>query len=415
MGKCSGVRLRHSQVGPHRSLWHSIGNISHTMNIARPSIAWSIGRAHLVLAALCASTVHLACDDSPAEPQAAAAAVPKDSSRPADKTRSPASSSGDTVHDLLLDVAAHKVCPEIEDTFTSLSPGTLWIESCSAARRGNEIHIQLGGRGWRYVDRGSSKLGAKLEVSQHLRFKGAIEATGKLETAYAPDTKTVTLRFLPGQKTSADIEVVGDVEVDGESLWGEIVQTAGEVVTDPSQKARDKAEEKGAGKTERKLASGLSAVVDLCSGQLYTEEKALPAGKIPAVALKPGGKRLFVENEWNVIRKDGLLVRGPFKKGKPPRALVKVDGRSQVTAQLTCFEDAVRVADAFFAGRDPGIFETLDKKTGNDLTLSARHPECDTALIITTDDDRADLRLAVFSQNSHKESWVACSKGERAR
>lgn len=319
-------------------------------------------------------------------------------------------------HDLRImvaQVAAAEACHQLRDRFHGLdtdgrTTGTLWIEQCSASSDGERVSLRGAARGWRWIAKEKEKLGADFEVSQYLRFALEGELAGEVDVAYAPRPRIFTA-WLTTERPQVGFRVLGDVEVDGEGLWGELVG-AGAAATgsSPDARGRETADRTGGAKIRDKLRQGLTVTVSMCSGDLDVGFGHLPVGEM----VTPPEDRPGEATEKGRIYPEGLILSGPEKVVPGTKLRIEPDGGG-LWAGLVCHRDALKLADAFLAGRElPRIEPVLAAEVSEPRTLEVTDPRCDEAAIAFRPLDGADeptsFRYGLDRPGPEHEPFIDC-------
>src|SRR5688572_5601668 len=99
------------------------------------------------------------------------------------------------VRDLVTDLVSHRICRDIGGDLLGLSgtqaragagrgeaespsraglhpkEGRFWVERCAVRVEGERLAIDIGGRGWRWVQQRVQKAGATFDLREHVRFR----------------------------------------------------------------------------------------------------------------------------------------------------------------------------------------------------------------------------------------------------
>lgn len=341
-------------------------------------------RERLLLSAIALATaaVAAACEREPAdEPTREAAETseqPRASSRadgePDAHRRGPDARRSERSDARLLatDVVAGKICAELEGSLLGLARsegvpergderrskagivaarperGRLLIESCRARRTARGVALDVAGRGFQFVSKRSSTAGADFELHQYVRFRGEVRTQGTVDVGYDPRRRIATVWLTPSTPVDATIQPIGDVDVDAEGLWSEVVGGVGRIFgQSPDRRAEQRIEERGSKRFEAQLSDGLSLAIDLCSGQKHFTVGALRRGETPEPAI-PLAEHVHLANATVELYADGIDADGPFEpEGAPVHARVIVDQGPGVEATLACEDDALGAIDAF--------------------------------------------------------------------
>lgn len=293
----------------------------------------------------------------------------------------------------LTDVATSRACERLENQFRSLESdgrdgqpsvtGTLWIKECqtgSVDGDPREMALSINAEGWRWLYREKEKLGAEFEVSDYARFDVAVDVAGQLDAVYDPRAKVMGLWFLPKGEPQVRFSQVGDIEVDEEGLWASALGGVASVfMHSPEKLTTETFQQLGRKKINQKLAEGLSAAVDFCTGQTFTQLAKLSKEQlISSVEQKPASETRHVQ-----MHPDGLVIAGPFS-AESETLQIKINGTSanQLRAQLVCQDSAERLAGAFMKNESlPDVRVLATNEGGSLLTVDAAPGNCPIVLI----------------------------------
>jgi hypothetical protein len=270
-----------------------------------------------------------------------------------------ASDAPDHTAALVRDVAAHELCPRVEGGFYPLSAssggdgdearvvGRLWVQSCRARQAGGEgqggedaegrgLTLELGGVGWRWVERAKERFGARFQLEDTLRFRFGLQASAAADLGYDPARRVAVLRLVPRSEPDVTVEVVGEPDVDTEGVWGEILSTAADAV---EKGAEGSFQQKARANFRGSIQEGISVGYDLCSGRITASTGKLGPADFSGPRLEPAPP------DWSSsgalrIHAGSFDVAGPFaQSGEPLHVRIQVD-RGSLRAALVCAEDA---------------------------------------------------------------------------
>lgn len=328
----------------------------------------------------------------------------------------------DDIQDMLVAIAGHKACDRIAGDFTGLSAsgskrlrtGRFWIERCEEKREGDGVKLAIGGRGWRWIDKQSEKLGATFEVSQYVPMKVDVTMVASVDRAYAKQNHILHLWLSPTDRVSAKVTPLGKVDANAQGPWGTILGAAATVVgKDPDDKAAKKVQKKGSRKFSSKLSDGYSVALDLCTGQRYKDVGRFAEGKLPERPF-PADGRVWIENERVRVYPGGLDISGPFKTKKKLMAAVELQEGKSLDARLVCDSDAAKLAEAFIEGKKLPKVDALAKEhvvNGTAKTLEASTEKCSVMLVTTLGaaaKEPVTYRYMSYEKGARTESLVNC-------
>jgi hypothetical protein len=337
------------------------------------------------------------------------------------------------VRAMLLDLAATNACAHIAGEFVGLSGtadrrptagetkrdstrarrGRLWIERCRAERSdGEELTIELEGRGWRWVDRTSEKLGARFSVSQYVRFDAAVRARGKVDLSYARSERVARLMLSATRPVRASVRPRGAVDANAHGAWAALLGGAATLVGEsPDEQAGERLAREGSRGLAERLSSGYTVVFDLCTGQKYEAIGALPEGELPEVPL-PASGRVWKDNERVELMPGGVDLAGPFRRDELPMSFdVRVEAGDGVVTTVICSLEARRVAEAFLAGKPAPEVDTLAGQIvspGKDETLRVEQAGCDLVLYTRPSGKTATFSYLVWPERKRTRALAPC-------
>lgn len=315
---------------------------------------------------------------------------------------------------MLLAIAEHEICDSLRGSFQPLGgrggeadDGVLLVERCTSERDDHQLSVRASGRGWRWLDRRASKLGAEFGVSQHVRFAASIAVSGRVEYGWAPDERVLSVWFRTVGPFHADVELIGPVKATEEDAWAEVLGALADVAGDsPDERAASEIEGKAESRFEGALEPGYTVAVDLCTRQVHGELGILPRGELPKVPVAPRGHR-FEENTSIAVHPGAPIVTGPFERSSVPlRIRHQVDGGSAELGAY-CMKDARQLAEATLTGKGsrpaPRALHTAGPEDG-ELTIDTS--ACPTALAWS---------LPEGSRSSVTVRYLAWRPGKRAK
>lgn len=289
---------------------------------------------------------------------------------------------------LLAQIASARACDRVRDTYLGLASsekpelvtGTLWIRECSITNDGSDVRFRFEGNGWQWVEKTTESAGADFGVRQYARFHVSATLSGAVDLAYLPEDRVLTIWFRSTKDPVVEVASTGDLEVDAKGTWASIVGTvAGVVSKSPDERAGATVESQGTRSFERQLDLGLTATVDVCTGETRTELGILEAGQMAPPAT---GESLSADA---VIHRGGLLIFGPHQLSDVDRIAVEAYGGT-ARFQVACMNDAATLAGAFYTGSPLPEIDTLVSAdvSGKDQ-IEIRGAKCPVAVIARTE------------------------------
>jgi hypothetical protein len=334
---------------------------------------------------------------------------------------------------LLVDLAAKNVCSFHARRFLALSSGgasghqpgspvngQLWIDSCSTSEIDPQhLHVELYGKGWRWLARERGSAGATFEIDEYFRFAMRLSMDGTVDVAYDAQDHILTFWYVPTRPVDASFWVTGDLDVRTETLWSSIVGGAASIIgQSPEARTREEIRRRGQRRTRARVSRGLTFVLDLCNGQQFMRMGNLAAGTVPELAFEPGGK-IFLANTRTTLHRDGLLMAGGYNtRGERLVARLQVDEGPGVKAAFVCLDAAREVFDAYYAGSDLPAIEPLESVTirsGEQKELAVGPgTSCMVVLLMqpaAQEDTPVHYRYAVFRPKEAQRELVPCGAG----
>lgn len=315
---------------------------------------------------------------------------------------------------LLAAVAASRACERLEGQFrplegrgdTKAATGVLWLERCRARADGADVDLALSGRAWQWVDKQTETVEATFSVDQYVRFEAQVRVRGTMDAAYAEGSHVATIWFTPEEPPTVDVTPIGDVSVDEEGAWAEVVGAAASLFgSGPEARAEDTVEEAASTGLRERLGKGFAATIDLCTGRVATGLGHPEAGEM----LETSSAR-----EWSpaLLHPRGLLLDGPHPAGT--RVELEAEAGA-VDARLVCAEDAARLAQAFLAGEQLPAVDGLARarlERGTEA-LAAEDASCEVVLATAPGGDgEARYRVRFEEPGGDPEPIADCDQAE---
>jgi len=328
---------------------------------------------------------------------------------------------------LMIDFAGYNACDRIRGQYIPLSSGgsssdgkktnagIIRIDSCSAGEVDpRHLRIELTGIGWQWISRKKDRLGATFTVNDYAKFNVQISMVGTFDMAYNKGEHILTVWFVPTEPVDANLKVLGDVEVDTESLWSSMVGAAASLVGEsPEKRAETTISTKGDRMFKSKLSKGMTLILDLCTGRHYFKLGSFPPGQLPESASK--GKK-FLVNSRGIIHEGGMLMAGPFGSGKPVIARIS-PSRGTVEASIVCEESAKNLADAYANGKALPEVSVLAEETarpGKPASMRVKaDPGCEVVLVMRSRQGQKGVSAfdyLAYSEGEKPEPLVGCDR-----
>lgn len=304
------------------------------------------------------------------------------------------------------DFAGAKICDRLKNRFRGLQrtnaqgdkvySGTLWIHACEVTYDPNDQNVMtldLGIKGWRWLEREKEKLGASFNVDEFVRFEINTELTGRTRPFYAPEDKKLAFWFTPVEPPEVNFKSVGDVDVDKEGMWGVALAGAATLIgespdTVADQKLVDKAEQR----FSQKMSDGFSAAIDLCSGRIVSALGQLDQATL-FTKLDSQQNTSFKQVE---LAPSSFLLFGPY--GEQSQSLdleLQLGKATHVQHRLICAKDAIQLAQAYMKGnnRTPEVPEldlVKENIDGGKVSMQSGAQSCPVVTMLSTDDTVAE-------------------------
>lgn len=301
----------------------------------------------------------------------------------------------------LVDVAGAKICNRLTDSFRGIQrnnsqgervySGTLWIHACEVSYDSDNqdiMTLQLGFKGWRWLNREKEKLGADFSVSEFARFQVDVGLTGRVKSHYEPDANQFALWFKPVKAPQVNFEASGDVDVDKEGMWGTVLAGAATLLgQSPDTLADQKLVDQGEQQFTKKMAEGFSTAIDFCSGRSVSE-----LGQIEKATLY---SRLSSSQSASFKQVDltpaSFLLFGPYGEQSEMLDLqLRVANPADFQNKLICLEDAVQLAQAYMEGNNrtpdvPSIKLVKNDASEGEMSLRNETQTCPVVALFSTD------------------------------
>lgn len=382
-------------------------------------------------AAWALATLLAACGGAPTTPQRATVTDP--APRASAEPRASRGEGASGLERLADDIVAGLVCDGLGGQFAPLDgaggrgtgEGRLWIRRCRAEVRGRVLHVEVEATLWSWVEREESAAGATFELSQYVALATRVVMDARVRTQYVRARRLAYIHVEPAEPPWVEVEAVGDIDVDPQGLWGEIVGGVAGVFSDsPSERARVAIEEQGRTQLEAALARGITVVFDLCTAQPRTILDPLAGererGEPEPPAVRPGARR-WVDRQRARLHASGLDAAGPYRPGaRPVQVRVEVTEGSPVRARLVSDEDAARMVEAWLErGLDavPDVTTFADERVTAGETATLRADTQRRVVVVTTPEGDAGasslVELTASGVHRHVEQLVPGCRDKR--
>lgn len=283
---------------------------------------------------------------------------------------------------MVAQIASAKACGMVEHQFRTLrakSPGepvigTVWLRECKITHDGTKLTVEVSGRGWEWVDRESKKAGASFRLKQYVKFELRARFRGEVDVAYDPRSHVVTLWLSPTDKPEVDLKTLGDLDIDREGVWSDVVGFVGrQVGQDPDHIGEVQVHKEGTQSSITELARGLTITMNLCNGLSH-----MMLGRLPRGIYGPAGpgetRKAPIE-----IQPAGVMVFPP--QGAPDGLTLKVDSKGPVRIGLACRDQGEAAAAAFLDGTPVVPRLITEKVVTGQATLTIGPQRCPVTVI----------------------------------
>lgn len=332
---------------------------------------------------------------------------------------------------LLADVGENRLCELLEGRLVPLheqgaptgpdaglapAVGRLWVESCSVERRGGQLAIDLGGRGWIWADESrAGPLGSSFAVRDFLRFQVQLSVEGDVDLGYSEAHRVVSLWFSPTSSPSSQMTILGEVPVQAQGGWSGIIGTVGQILGGSiSQQARPVVSQFGASLISQRLGRGFTATTDLCTGQPDFVIGPLADGQRPRRPY-PDDESVWQTNERIRLFPGGIDVSGPWEADSGRlRIDIESERGPQFEVRVLCQQQARLVLEAFLEGRPAALADEVHRRTvltGRSETIEIRDSTCPLTLVVTPnpqDTEPVEARFRVVDPDAEGQPLIRC-------
>jgi hypothetical protein len=284
---------------------------------------------------------------------------------------------------MIAQIASAKACGMVEHQFRTLRAktpadqpviGAVWLRECKITHDGTKLTVDINGRGWEWVDRESKKAGASFRLKQYVKFDLHARFRGEVDVAYDPRTHVGTLWLSPIGKPEVEMKTVGDIDLDRDGVWSDVVGFVGSAVgKDPDRVGERQVDKEGTQSSITELARGLTITMNLCNGLSH-----MMLGRLPRGIYGPAGpgetRRAPIE-----LQPTGVLVFPP--QAAPDGLTIKVDSKGPVRIGLACRDQGEAAATAFLDGTPVAPKLLTEKVVTGQATLTVGPQRCPVTVI----------------------------------
>ncbi|HJL15318.1 MAG TPA: hypothetical protein RMH99_06675 [Sandaracinaceae bacterium LLY-WYZ-13_1] len=295
----------------------------------------------------------------------------------------------DDIRLLAMDLAARHGCDRLRDKLMAIggdgdepANGRMWINGCEASVQDEALVFDVDALLWTFVDRSSSAVGATFTVSQYVALDVQADMRAIPQMRYDREKRQAFVWLEPVQNPDIRVRVLGGVDAEAQSLWGEFIAFgAGVVGPSENERAVTQVRQSGDQRLEQRVDHGLSVAIDLC-----TSETTAEFGRLTEMPEPQNPSRGVPGASTNVqVRPMGIDAAGPFSRD----VQVQVMDGAALRARLVCQEDAHRMIEAFVDGGpdamppvEPAVNAVIP--AGSSETLSPPDDvDCDLVMIST--------------------------------
>ncbi len=288
-------------------------------------------------------------------------------------------------HDLrimIAGVASARACAMVEHRFVPLRAktpdqsviGVMWLRDCEIVHDGTRVTVEIGGRGWEWVDRDTKKAGATFGVHQDVKFELHAKLVGEVDVAYDPKTHVGTLWLSPVGTPEVTMTPIGDVDVDRESVWADVIGAVGSVTGHgPDDAGHKKVSEEGIKNATKELTKGLTITMNLCNGLTH-----MMLGRLPRGIYGPAGPGETKQAPFT-IHPHSLLLSAPMPV--PDGLSIKLESQGPVRIGLACRDQAEAAAAAFLDGKPVEPKLIAEQVVTGKATLSIPAQRCPVSVV----------------------------------
>lgn len=283
---------------------------------------------------------------------------------------------------LIAGVASARACDMVEHRFVPLRAktpdqsviGVMWLRDCNIVHDGTRVTVEVGGRGWEWVDRDTQKAGATFGVHQYVKFEMHARLVGEVDVAYDPNSHVGSLWLTPVGTPEVAMTPIGDVEVDRESVWADVIGALGSITgRSPDAAGEKQVSQQGIQAATRELAKGLTITMNLCNGLTH-----MMLGRLPRGIYGPAGPGETKQAPFT-MNPHGLLLSAPMPV--PDGLSIKLESRGPVRIGLACRDQAEAAAAAFLDGKPIEPKLLADQVVTGKATLAIGVQRCPVAVV----------------------------------
>jgi hypothetical protein len=302
----------------------------------------------------------------------------------------------DALRAMALDIAEAQVCSALEDRFLPLpedlrtrapgevptTVGRLWVDACTAERRGDDLALHLGGRGWQWVERrGAGPLGSSFTVRGMVRLEATVDIDGALDLRYDERAHRAAVVLTPSSPARVRIVPIGAIPVAPDGGWSGLIGGLGGLLgASPEASARPMLEEQAAADVRRDLAHGATFVLDLCTSQMDGALGALGDSEAPPTHPWPDDDHLWLDNSRTRLYPGGVDISGPWSTHDARVVFeLEVEEGAGADVAIVCRPEAERIAAAVLSGIDASARSVVHgsvARPGTRAELSVEESEC---------------------------------------
>jgi hypothetical protein len=289
------------------------------------------------------------------------------------------------------------------------------VERCDVSSAEDRLRIEVGGRGWRWIQERVQKAGATFDLREHVRFRGSLEVEGTLDFAYARERRVATVWFTPTRRPRVNVVPTVEPDVEARGPWSRLLGIAMMVATADSLNERgDEAlRTQGSAQAANRIAQGMTMTYDLCTGQRDITGRVLPAGVVPIRPYESPPVHPWMENERVRVRPGGIDVSGPFDAdGQEVHFDLEAEEGGALRARLVCMQDAAPLLEAYLDRRNlPEVRALAETVVAGGTTASLATPAddpCPVVLITEPVDGAVVYRYLAYGPTQPPQDLVGC-------
>lgn len=212
---------------------------------------------------------------------------------------------------------------------TGALAGRWWVRGCSVKSDGGRVSLHLSGPGWYWVNR----VVDGIRLRQELPLKLDVMLSGTF--AFGMKQSVGTLWFRPDADPDVVVEVTGELELHGDTVWGSLLRRV--PLLPVESQARERVAEEGSAELRARLREGFTVTYDVLGGQADASLGLLPVGETPRHPFDDGTP--WQANERQLLYPGGGHVMGPLEPGDHIPIDIRVEHGGGLSYHAVCADD----------------------------------------------------------------------------